>query len=159
MMVICFDTRLVKRCTKCGKELPKTDFYLSGKQRQSLQSWCKTCNTIYSSQRAKTPEGKRERRNVHLKSQYGLTLAEYDTMLAQQSGVCAICSCTESRKTPSGGIRQLAVDHDHRTGSNRSLLCAKCNTALGNFDDNPYLLQAAIEYLALWGIERPNMET
>jgi dihydroorotase-like cyclic amidohydrolase len=46
-----------------------------------------------------------------------------------------------------GKIRALAVDHDHKTGKVRALLCRNCNTGLGNFQDSPELLKTAIQYL------------
>ncbi len=61
-------------------------------------------------------------------------------MLALQGGVCAICS-----KKPKRGF--LCVDHCHRTGMIRGLLCAKCNSGLGFYDDDPNRTQAATGYL------------
>lgn len=57
---------------------------------------------------------------------YGITMAEYDTMLKGQGGVCAACGGREDVKG-----RRLCVDHDHDTGRVRGLLCHKCNTAIG----------------------------
>jgi hypothetical protein len=60
-------------------------------------------------------------------------------MLAEQNGVCAICGkATE---------KSLAVDHDHATGKVRALLCARCNTGLGCFEENELLFLRAMEYL------------
>ena len=70
----------------------------------------------------------------------GVTLKEYDRMLAKQGGVCAICG------EPPAKIR-LAVDHCHTTGKVRGLLCLRCNMGLGYFTDDPAKLEAAIEYL------------
>ena len=72
---------------------------------------------------------------------YGITLDEYNTLLAKQRGVCAICENT----CLSG--KQLAVDHDHTMGFIRGLLCMKCNRSLGGFDDNSHLLFRGIVYL------------
>lgn len=82
-------------------------------------------------------------RKSWLWSQYKLTLADYEAMLASQNGVCAICS------RPPRGQRDkyLHVDHDHATGRVRALLCGPCNTGIGQFQDNPALLAAAIDYL------------
>jgi hypothetical protein len=63
-------------------------------------------------------------------------------LLKEQGGVCAICSTD----TP-GGRGQFHADHDHNTNQPRGVLCHNCNVALGNFKDNPELLQKAIEYL------------
>jgi hypothetical protein len=72
-------------------------------------------------------------------ARYGLSQADYDAMLARQGGVCAIC-----RKKSN---RPLQVDHCHKTGKVRGLLCLNCNTALGRFHDDPDLMRAAIAYL------------
>lgn len=75
-----------------------------------------------------------------LMTHYGLTVEEYDTILAAQGGMCAICE-------GSPGARRLHVDHDHETGRVRGLLCLSCNTLLGNAHDQPSILAAALEYL------------
>ena len=84
----------------------------------------------------------------HQLSWYGLTAEEYDSILEEQHGVCAICQRPE-RATYRGKIRRLAVDHVH--GSEpvvvRGLLCAGCNSALGNLGDTPELLRRALVYL------------
>jgi hypothetical protein len=69
---------------------------------------------------------------------YGISLADYDLMLARQRGVCAICKRSD---------QVLCVDHCHATGKVRGLLCAKCNSTLGFCDDDPKRLLAAIAYL------------
>ena len=91
--------------------------------------------------------GRRQKR----KQSYGLTHEQYQNLLVEQSGVCAICGQAE-RATCRGRLRSLAVDHDHRTGEVRGLLCAKCNVMLGNACDDPVVLQNAITYLGYpWG--------
>lgn len=69
------------------------------------------------------------------------TLAEYRAAWQAQEGRCAICAAEETVN------RALAADHDHGTGQKRGLLCARCNRALGQFEDSPVLLQKAIDYL------------
>jgi hypothetical protein len=76
-----------------------------------------------------------------LRTSYGLSVDDYENMTAAQGGVCAICG----ESNPSG--RRLAVDHNHATGAVRKLLCATCNTALGQMRDNPDLLRKAADYL------------
>lgn len=82
------------------------------------------------------------KRNSRLRNLYGITLEVYERMLFEQSGVCAICS-----KTNSDG-RRLHVDHCHATGQVRGLLCFPCNTMLGNANDSESTLSLAAEYLA-----------
>lgn len=71
-----------------------------------------------------------------------MTPDDYKRLLDGQNGVCAICG-----RPPNPG-RVLAVDHDHKTGLRRALLCDPCNRALGLFGDDPDRLRAAIEYLS-----------
>ena len=80
-------------------------------------------------------------RNAALVRKYGVTLAEYETMLADQNGVCAICETTNDT------VRPLAVDHDHTTGKVRGLLCDRCNPGIGYFRDKIDVLRKAITYL------------
>lgn len=65
-------------------------------------------------------------------------------MLQEQEGKCAIC-----KRAPDDHARNkaLAVDHDHKTGQVRKLLCGQCNVGLGMFQHDPQLMQRAIEYL------------
>lgn len=85
---------------------------------------------------------------VHLKKKYGLTVEQFDQMLVEQGGVCAVCRKTENAKhAVTGGVRNLAVDHCHDSGQVRGLLCTNCNRGMGNFSDDVETLSAAIEYL------------
>lgn len=93
-----------------------------------------------------TDEEQRERkreslRRVRLKSSHGLSVQEFDAMLAEQNGVCAIChkSCKSGRR--------LSVDHCHQTNQNRGLLCKACNIGLGSFRDDVNALERAVAYL------------
>lgn len=81
---------------------------------------------------------KREKQKLR---QWGLTIEQYEELLKRQNGVCAICN-----KACSSG-RKLAIDHDHKTGRIRGLLCSNCNLGLGKFFDNKELLRKAISYL------------
>jgi hypothetical protein len=72
----------------------------------------------------------------------GISTAMLRVLTANQAGKCAICG--GSPKFPK---ISLCVDHDHKTGHFRGLLCGHCNTALGLFDDDPERLQKAIQYL------------
>lgn len=83
-------------------------------------------------------------RNTKLMTRYGITLAQFDAMMENQNGQCAICGTTDPKRK---GSRYLSVDHCHTTGVVRGLLCYKCNVALGNFEDDTDRLRRAIEYL------------
>jgi hypothetical protein len=75
------------------------------------------------------------------KALYGISAVEYAEMLVQHGGVCATC-----KRPPKAG-RSLCVDHNHRTGKVRGLLCDKCNQALGKAEDSIERLWALIQYL------------
>lgn len=85
-------------------------------------------------------------RRQKLKSSYGITLEQYAEMLVAQNGVCAICAKPET-VIHRNILNPLGVDHDHETGKIRGLLCRKCNSGLGNFNDDPNLMVKAISYL------------
>lgn len=80
----------------------------------------------------------------NLKRHYGLSLEDYQQMLASQGGGCAICASPHSKRPK---MPRLVVDHDHKTGKVRGLLCSPCNVALGMLGDNLDLLTKAREYL------------
>lgn len=76
-----------------------------------------------------------------LKSRFGMSMDDYQALIAKQGGGCAIC------KTVLEGLRQVHTDHDHGTGLVRGILCQRCNLGLGHFRDDTKLLRAAIGYL------------
>jgi hypothetical protein len=83
-----------------------------------------------------------------LKRNFGLSNADYRRMHDAQGGRCAICQQPETaRHQTTGESRALAIDHCHRGGQVRALLCSRCNTGIGSFDDDVARLKAAIAYL------------
>lgn len=85
--------------------------------------------------------------NAYLMRKYGISRGQYDVMLKEQGGVCKICQSPPTGKTKKGLATRLDVDHDHKTGVVRGLLCHPCNTALGLVQDRVEVLRAAILYL------------
>jgi len=85
-----------------------------------------------------------------LKRAYGIDAEQYQKMLANQNGVCAICFCPEVVLTKKGIPRRLSVDHDHKTGKVRSLLCAACNYALGTIKENATIARSMGNYIDYW---------
>jgi formate dehydrogenase maturation protein FdhE len=70
-----------------------------------------------------------------------MTQTDYDNMLTAQNGVCAICG-----NPPKSG-KKLVVDHNHKTGEVRGLLCTPCNTGIGLLKDNQAILKNASNYI------------
>ena len=73
---------------------------------------------------------------------YGVDANKYVEMFEAQAGHCAICGQPQESFT-----KAFAVDHCHRTGKVRGLLCSNCNSALGKFGDNIHTVISAMEYL------------
>lgn len=79
---------------------------------------------------------------------YGIDYSILSDMLIAHNGRCAICKEKETKKSRwSNEVRRLAIDHCHKTGKVRGLLCGRCNTVLGMMNDNTALLLSAVEYL------------
>ncbi len=76
----------------------------------------------------------------------------YDAMLTAQGGVCAMCKKT-NRGTRNGKIKRFNIDHCHKTGKVRALLCCTCNPLIGYAGDSIKLLDSAKAYLKLHGIK------
>lgn len=131
-------------CRRCKQEKPievfaaRTD---GGKVRRRRQ--CHSCRSEVRSALLKrqkpAPESTRRR---HLKYHYGITLEQYEEMLAAQGNSCAICLTHQNDLD-----RPLSVDHDHSTGDLRGLLCCLCNHGLGSAKDSPEILANMIRYL------------
>lgn len=136
-----------KKCTKCNKVLPIKDFWKDKKSKDGHCWECKYCYKKRVDQWKKAHPGQYRKKNIKsarrsfLKYTYNITLSQYDKMYESQKGVCAICK----------GInldgRRLAVDHNHKTGKVRGLLCLKCNAAVGGIEHLGNLLGEAVKYL------------
>jgi len=77
----------------------------------------------------------------HLRNRYGISVSDYNSVLAAQGGVCAIC------ETADWGIQGPHVDHDHGSKEVRGILCNRCNRAIGLLHDRSGLAKAAAAYL------------
>jgi hypothetical protein len=156
-----------KRCPRCCETKSLEDFHRSSRTKDGRQVYCKPCQgTAWKAWRQGNPDRTREydrthnrkrkplspeqrqaRRAYRLQWRYGLSIEEFDALLEQQDGTCAICPVVIS----DGSGRRLHVDHDHDTGKVRGLLCQKCNTALGAFGESPERLRKALAYLERQG--------
>lgn len=80
----------------------------------------------------------------NLKARY--SHQQLEALYADSGGLCQICGQPQTG-SKAHGRKNLAIDHCHKTGKVRGLLCTKCNTALGKFNDDPALLRIALNYL------------
>lgn len=143
------DDQPSKRCRTCKNFLPLTEFTLDRSEPDGRAPRCKQCTRQYF---RRYRSEKREHiagllRRHGLARKYRLTPARWEAMLAEQDGKCAICRHDFDSAVPA---HQAMVDHDHTTGSVRSLLCRQCNAMLGMAKEHVEVLRAAIEYLERW---------
>lgn len=141
----------LKTCACCGEQKPY-DSFPKGKQRKdgtyALRSQCKQCTVqhnldVYHNRGGKEKQKQRSFKN-NLK-RYGITPEEYKKLFQEQQGRCKICNTNEASRSKAS--YNLFVDHDHKTGIVRGLLCHHCNMGLGHFKDDTKFLKKAIEYL------------
>jgi hypothetical protein len=144
----------MKICRNCKLEKSKSEFYPHKTNKDRLFNRCKTCERQISIDQNKryrkaNPERYKE---YDLQKNFGISLTEYNTLLAKQNGVCAICKRSEFRFR-NGKRESLGVDHSHITGRNRGLLCHTCNSAIGLLKDSPELLITAAQYLQSYVVD------
>ncbi|MBE8475404.1 endonuclease VII domain-containing protein [Streptomyces justiciae] len=113
-----------KFCRSCGEIKPHSEWHRNATASDGLATCCKACKAVRG-------------RQGHLKRQYGITEAERDQLIASQGGVCCICLAAVPEH----------VDHCHKTGRVRGVLCFSCNAALGQFKDRPDAIRRAAAYV------------
>ena len=135
-----------KQCISCGTVKPISEYTKNGfneKNEQVYKAKCKPCyNTYKNNWRTSRPDNYEKTKDIELKRLYGIGYQEYLNMLAAQQNACAICGTTNT-----GAYKAFHVDHCHKTGKVRGLLCSNCNTGIGNLKDDISMLERAIEYL------------
>jgi hypothetical protein len=132
----------VKTCKLCGETKSLDQFYDKRRKNGSTgkEARCKVCVSKTKAARH-DPE---KHRAKWLRQKFDLTIEEYETMLKNQEGRCAIC-LSDTFNFSHG--KRAHVDHCHDTGKVRGLLCGRCNVALGHFKHDPEIIQKAINYL------------
>lgn len=98
---------------------------------------------------ARYESDRQQRMYEDIRKQYSLSRSSYDAMFDQQHGLCWICGFKLNKIRGRLHEREKSphIDHDHKTGKVRGILCGLCNRGLGQFKDNPDLLIKAAEYL------------
>jgi hypothetical protein len=117
---------LNKTCTKCKTEKPldAVNFPLHNKTKSGFDSWCRACRASY--------------RNENCRGKFRSVISDETLInIKKTTKECVIC----------GNEGKLVVDHDHKTGQVRGMLCNHCNRGLGHFRDDPTLLEFAAQYL------------
>lgn len=146
--------KIVKKCSTCGRHLPADHFYRNTYGSNGLQSCCKECQRgkaknwrshnkerVKATSKAHYEANKTRSRNKTLLRDTGFGIETYNTLYSEQGGRCAICGKAQAKS--------LDMDHDHKSGKVRGLLCNNCNRGLGLFKDSPEVLRNAAKYLEL----------
>lgn len=139
-----------KKCNVCLQDKPLTDFYPVTRGSEVRRTYCKACfKSQIQKWKQQNPERYREtarrsnKKNYlkrYLSFAYGLTLEQYHELYRKHNGKCAIYRKQEV-------ISRLSIDHDHKTGKIRGLLCRTCNSGIGLFQESKDLIQKAFLYL------------
>lgn len=150
----------MKYCNKCLTNKDESEFYnkeITPSMVKRYPHVCKECvrkkaKLTYWKDPEKYKKLARDKycpeknKAQHLKYSFGIDIQWYKDQLEKQKGVCAICKKPEVSKR-NGKIKALTVDHCHKTGKVRGLLCTLCNSILGYAKDNPSILLNGAEYL------------
>jgi len=135
-------------CTKCNITKPEAEFYNEPRNpnRNFKRSNCKSCDAEKNRKYISNPlnRSKRNTKRVEWNRKVNASFPPelFNERFEEQGSCCAICKAIIA-----GGRGAFHADHNHQTNQPRGVLCHNCNVALGNFKDNPDLLQAAIDYL------------
>lgn len=134
-----------KLCVKCNSTLSLDRFHKNSRARDGLVNFCKDCARTIDAVKYQTNKEaikSRVRNNPEQRvSKYQITRTELEELRVAQGNVCAICG------TPPSSKKDLCIDHSHKTGQVRGLLCHSCNLALGYFKDDITRLVKATRYL------------
>ena len=113
---------------------------------------CLTCERERSKAYHRKTNG-RSMKHCSYRRNYGLTLQEVQALFESQRGLCAVCGQPERSTTKrTGEIKMLHIDHDHKTGKIRGLLCQDCNMALGHLQDSSERIQMLLDYAKAHGL-------
>lgn len=140
-----------RQCPDCGVRKALTEFHKDATRKNGRKVYCKACNAAQVSSWSKADPERRARvqRQTRLNTLYGVTPKEFDAMLDAQGNGCEVCYGVNADG------RSLAVDHDHKTGKVRALLCSRCNIALGLVEEDPCRLRALADYVERFGGKCP----
>lgn len=128
----------MKECNSCKQYKPYSEFRKVKNDYDGRSGTCKVCCKRKESNMRKLDGGE-----SHLRRTYGIDKQEIERIYTEQSGQCACCG----ENYPGWGKNGLVVDHDHRTGVVRGLLCRTCNVMLGMAKDDPTTLMKGAVYL------------
>jgi hypothetical protein len=154
-----------KICCKCKQCKPLEEFTRDKKNKDGRTYDCKACRSViykqwmadnpekvkatrdknwaYRKDYYQRPEQKLKYRKRFIEKKYGISYDEYEKMVDEQGNVCYICN----RPEPQERNEHLAVDHNHKTGKVRGLLCSRCNRVIGLLEEDLQLIEKLKNYI------------
>lgn len=140
----------LKYCKKCKRYLTLSYFHYRKDSKSNRRSHCRDCINTDNLERyykANKKDIRKASYRYNLKINYNLSEEAYNKMYLEQKGCCAICERQLANRFLNIEGLASVVDHCHKTGRNRQLLCGKCNNGLGSFEDDLTILKKAIVYI------------
>lgn len=144
-----------KKCGRCKKIKFLTDFPKDRCTYDGYSCHCKKCRHNWKMEHKDYYRQYREnnkatilpkQKDCDLRKKFGITLEQFNQILEEQNGVCAICGKKETRVCRGTKCR-LSVDHNHETGKIRELLCSNCNVMLAKCNENIEWLDKIKNYI------------
>lgn len=149
----------MKKCSTCGIEFELIYFNKNKSNKDGYEYRCKDCtrkrvNEWCNNNKEKRKKYKKDYRQKHkerlknmdigyrLKKEYNLTLNQKNQMIKDQNGLCYCC-----KKELGTNPNNNHVDHDHKTGRIRKILCSRCNITIGGLKEDPILTQQILDYI------------
>lgn len=155
----------MKQCVKCIENKPYTDFAVDKHNKDGYTYNCKKCRALAAKLHPSNSKESRDKKNLKhkekrkeyyskpenklkfkdqtLRRTFGIGIEDYNILFINQNGLCAICNNPQV----STRNKSLAIDHSHKSGKIRGLLCDNCNRAIGLLKDDIAILKSAIRYL------------
>lgn len=132
-----------RQCPSCKKRYYETArwWVRHAGRNLGLGGWCRKCHNQKARDRAR--EHKESTRRKIMFKKYGWTLEFFQSVLERNGNRCQICKLEFDGSTKN----QPNIDHDHKTGMVRGVLCRSCNTGIGHLKDSPDIMRSAIDYL------------
>lgn len=148
-----YDAKISKICSDCAEIKDIRNFKVFTDSPESISIRCKDCYILYKRQvhNKSYHNDRTAKRDYQFRRKYGVTLEHVTKTLNEQHHKCAnqACGANIELTSPKDKVRQAVVDHNHKTGKFRAILCQPCNLLLGKLENKPELATGLYDYLKL----------
>src|SRR5882672_2269796 len=137
-----------KICKLCGRTLPIDRFTKDCTRSSGYKSVCKTCQRPRNRTSENKPSVKERKYFSGIWKRFKCSREHYEFLLNRQKGLCGICG--KPQHSAKSEVKRLCIDHSHKTGEIRELLCVLCNRLVGFLEDDPQIVDKAKAYVEKW---------